>query len=257
MSLPQVLWLFRGKPKHPQLTFKISDQVLFEVEVNEAGGGAGKELGTGMTYRLSFMREIRIGRNPCGYWEPFQQNPLHEPPSAFGLCTPIVEITHAYSRVHLRRRGCSHGLLWVNLPARCYSVLSLPSHRQVCAPRLMIHDWERRKTIYHLLMKIMQHHSEPAAPMQYFLLLPSLEGRGPPTRALWACLCLLTSLPFSPLTHGMYLFARGAFSETRVRLSHKPPWDPDLLINHLCWLWLISLQLVGNLVAALSVALLT
>ena len=31
--------------------------------------------------------------------------------------------------------------------------------------------------------------------MQYFLLLPSLEGRGSSTRALWACLCLLTSLP--------------------------------------------------------------
>lgn len=93
--------------------------------------------------------------------------------------------------------------------------------------------------------------------MQFFLLLPSLEGRGPSVRALWACLCLLTSLPFSPLTRGMYLFARGAFSESRVRLSHKPPWDPDLLINYLYWLWLISLQLVGNLVAALSVALLT
>ena len=199
MSLPQVLWLFRGKPKHPQLTFKISDQVLFEVGVNEAGGGAGKELGAGMTYRLSFMREIRIGRNPCGYWEPFQQNPLHEPPSAFGLCTPIVEITHAYSRVHLRRRGCSHGLLWVNLPARCYSVLSLPSHRQVCAPRLMIHDWERRKTIYHLLMKIMQHHSEPAAPDAVFPS-PAIPWGAGPTYASSVGLSLLADIsPFLSL----------------------------------------------------------
>lgn len=152
------------------------------------------------------------------------------------MCTAAAEITHGCSRAHLRRRGCSHGLSWVCLPAGSYSAPSLPSRRHVRAPSLMVHDWERRnagKTIPRLLTKGVRRQLDPAAPMQFFLLLPSLEGRGPSVRALWACLCLLTSLPFSPLTRGMYLFARGAFSESRVRLSHKPPWDPDLLINYL------------------------
>lgn len=184
-----------------------------------------------MTSRLSFVGEIRIIQHPCD-WEPFQQNPVHEPPPAFGLCTPVVEITHGSSRVHLRSRGCSCGLSWACLPARSYSVLSLPSHLQVCAPRLMKGGMLGRRFTFSLWKSCSVSWSQ--LPQMEYFLLPSLEGQGPSARALWACLCLLTSLPFSPLTHGMYLFTRGAFSETRVRLSHKPPGDPDLLINHSC-----------------------
>ena len=122
------------------------------------------------------------------------------------LCTshhqPLV-CTHPSLRLHATvqestwREG---GLSWVHLPARSHSGLSLPSHHQVCVPGADdTHLGSARKRIYHLLMKILHHQTEPVAPDTIFPFPAFLWGVGPLCASCMVCLCLMTSLPSSPV----------------------------------------------------------
>lgn len=98
------------------------------------------------------------------------------------VCAQLLLRSHTAVQEPTWRRGCSHGLSWVCLPAGSYSAPSLPSRRHVRAPSLMVHDWERRnagKTIPHLLTKGVRRQLDPAAPDAVFPSPAIPWGAGP------------------------------------------------------------------------------
>ena len=142
--------------------------------------GEGRWKGVGSGDGIHAELRGRDQNYPASLWllRTLPTKPCTERPPAFGLCTPVVEITHSSSGVHLRSRGCSCGLSWACLPARSYSVLSLPSHLQVCAPRLMKEGMLGRRFTISLWKSCSVRWSQlpPAAPGAAF---PSPWGAGP------------------------------------------------------------------------------
>lgn len=193
----------------------------------------------------SFVGEIRIVLNAYGLLRTLPTKPLQQPPPLFGVCTAAAEITHAVQEPTWEEEVASSWASWVCLPQDLIQFSLFPaSHALLLSDGAISTGKDGMLGRFYPISFTKACASRTRRPRQFFL--PAVPW-GVGAHLCLGPVCWLDISPFSLNLLDVPFRQRSLLGEQGT-LSHKPPWDPWSLINYLCWLWLISLQLVGNLV---------